>query len=57
LSLASKYCDQLFVMKGGLLAAKGDPMEIMTPKLIKDVYNINALVIPHPIGGRPVVLL
>jgi iron complex transport system ATP-binding protein len=57
LSLASKYCDQLFVMKEGLIAAQGDPLEIMTPKLIKDVYNIDALVIPHPIGGRPVVLL
>jgi iron complex transport system ATP-binding protein len=57
LSLASKYCDQLFVMKGGLIAAQGDPMDIMTPKLIKDVYNIDALVMPHPVGGRPVVLL
>ncbi|MDR2460907.1 MAG: ABC transporter ATP-binding protein [Deltaproteobacteria bacterium] len=57
LSLASKYCDELFVMKDGLLVAQGDPMDIMTSELIHKVYNIEALVIPHPIGGRPVVLL
>ncbi|MDR2340139.1 MAG: ABC transporter ATP-binding protein [Deltaproteobacteria bacterium] len=57
LSLASKYCDQLFVMKGGLIAAQGAPRDIMTPGLIREVYNVEALVMAHPLGGWPVVLL
>jgi iron complex transport system ATP-binding protein len=57
LSLASKYCDLLFVMKEGLVVAHGHPKDIMTAELIREVYNIDAMVIPHPIGGRPVVLL
>jgi iron complex transport system ATP-binding protein len=57
LSLASKYCDHLIVMKSGLVVKEGHPMDIMTPELINDVYSINAMVIPHPQGGRPVVLL
>jgi iron complex transport system ATP-binding protein len=57
LSLASKYCDHLFVMKDGLVVKDGHPLDIMTPELIREVYNVEAIVIPHPEGGRPVVLL
>jgi iron complex transport system ATP-binding protein len=57
LSLASKYCDHLFVMKDGMVVIDGHPLDIMTPELIREVYNVEAIVIPHPDGGRPVVLL
>jgi iron complex transport system ATP-binding protein len=57
LSLASKYCDRLLVMKDGLLAADGRPEDVITPGLIREVYGIEATVIPHPKGGRPAVLL
>ncbi|MDR2350658.1 MAG: ABC transporter ATP-binding protein [Deltaproteobacteria bacterium] len=57
LSLASKYCDHLVVMKSGMVVKEGHPSDIVTPALIREVYDIDAEVIPHPRGGRPVVLL
>jgi iron complex transport system ATP-binding protein len=57
LSLASKYCDRLLVMKDGLVAADGTPDEVVTPDLLMRVYGVAASVIPHPVVGRPVVIL
>ncbi|MDR2612179.1 MAG: ABC transporter ATP-binding protein [Deltaproteobacteria bacterium] len=57
LSLASKYCDRLLVMKGGLIVADGTPEEVVTARLLSEVYGVSASIIPHPEVGRPVVIL
>jgi iron complex transport system ATP-binding protein len=57
LSLASKYCDRLIVMKDGEVAADGAPEAVVTPGLLSEVSGVAASVIPHPVMGRPVVIL
>ena len=42
LNLAAQYADNLLVLKDGKLVANGHPSDILTPSLVKNVYNVNA---------------
>lgn len=41
---AANYSDKVVVIKKGNLVAEGPPREILTTKLIKDVYNVDAFI-------------
>lgn len=45
LNIAAMYCDYLYVLKEGKLMAEGKPAEILTQKLIYEVYEVHAKVI------------
>ena len=45
LNLASRYADNLVMLKGGRIYAAGDPATLLTPENIKSVYSIEAAVI------------
>lgn len=42
LNLAAQYADNLLVLKDGKLIANGHPNNILTPSLVKNVYNVEA---------------
>lgn len=42
LSLAARACDEVIVLDGGRLAAAGTPKEVLTPGLIRRVWNVHA---------------
>lgn len=42
LSLAARWCDRLVMMKDGAIAADGEPNEVMTNEILREVYGINA---------------
>ena len=42
LSLAARGCDRLVMMKDGAIAADGEPNEVMTNEILREVYGINA---------------
>ncbi|SCH88252.1 MULTISPECIES: ABC transporter ATP-binding protein [unclassified Romboutsia] len=44
LNMASMYCDKIYVLKDGYIVAYGNPKEILTKELIKDVYEVDAVV-------------
>ncbi len=44
ISLMARYCDMCIIMKHGGIVAIGDPREIITPELIRDVYEVEASV-------------
>ncbi|MBO4797322.1 MAG: ABC transporter ATP-binding protein [Candidatus Methanomethylophilaceae archaeon] len=44
ISLMARYCDVCVIMKKGEIVAVGDPKEIITEKLIEDVYEVEARV-------------
>lgn len=44
LNIAAMYCTRLYVMKAGKIVAVGTPKEILTPELIRDVYEVEAQV-------------
>ncbi|QAY65687.1 ABC transporter ATP-binding protein [Paenibacillus protaetiae] len=57
LNLASLYCDELLVLHKGRAAAFGKPADIVTAKLIEEVYETKAAVVDHPQDGSPQILL
>ena len=52
LNLAAAYCDRLFVLNRGSIHAHGAPGEVLTPKLVEDVYGVKATVGQHPLTGK-----
>ena len=42
LNLVARYCDHTIILKNGRLHAQGKPVEILTPQLINDVYEVSA---------------
>jgi len=44
LNLASRFCDRLIVMKEGRIVALGAPSELLTEALIREVYQVEALI-------------
>ena len=39
------YCDKIYVLKDGEIIKYGNPKEVLTQKLIKEVYEVDAEVI------------
>lgn len=44
ISLMARYCDVCIIMKGGSIVGIGKPKEIITSKLIEEVYEVSASV-------------
>ncbi len=56
LNHAAQYADHLIAVVDGGIQAAGSPAELLTPPLIRSVFGIDAIVIPHPIDGTPLCL-
>ncbi|MEU9357675.1 ABC transporter ATP-binding protein [Streptomyces sp. NPDC048301] len=55
LNLAAYYCDRLHVLHEGRIVACGTPAEVLTPRLLADVYGVAGEVTVHPRTGAPQV--
>ncbi|AOX04926.1 ATP-binding protein [Corynebacterium sp. NML98-0116] len=55
LNLAARYCDELLVMKAGRVVTHGEPLDVLTPELLEEVYGIEARVLYDPVSGAPVI--
>ena len=56
MNLAARYADHLFALRAGRVVASGAPGEVMTSELIREVFDLDALVVPDPVSGAPIVL-
>ena len=56
MNLAARYADHLFALRDGRIVASGAPGDVMTSDLIRDVFDLDALVVPDPVSGSPIVL-
>ncbi len=56
LNLAVRYSDQLIVMCQGKVVAAGPPKEIISEKLLLDVFGLEARVIEDPVSDRPLIV-
>lgn len=45
LNIAAMYCDKIFVLKDGEIIKYGKPKDVLTKKLIKDVYEVDSKII------------
>ena len=56
LNLAVRYADHLLVMGEGRIAATGTPDEVMDADLLRDVFGLDARVVPDPVTGGPMIV-
>jgi iron complex transport system ATP-binding protein len=57
LNLAAEYCQRLLVLNEGRVAALGNPSEVLTTKIISNVYGTKVLIERNPLSGKPHVVL
>ncbi|MFV2175667.1 ABC transporter ATP-binding protein [Actinomadura sp. LOL_016] len=53
---ACRYADHLIAMRDGAVVAAGPPTDIVTPHLIRDVFDVEAMIIPDPASNTPLVV-
>lgn len=56
LTLAARVADHLVAVSDGGVAAAGPPGEVITPEILRRVFDLDADVIRDPVTGHPVVL-
>ncbi len=56
LNLAFRYAGHVIAMRGGNVVATGAPGSIVDAALIREVFALDALVMPDPLTGRPMVI-
>jgi iron complex transport system ATP-binding protein len=56
INLAAEYAHHLFVIRSGCLHTEGDPPAVLTSDLLRDVFGVEARVMPHPVTGAPLCI-
>ncbi|MCK1798190.1 ABC transporter ATP-binding protein [Streptomyces sp. XM4193] len=51
LNLALRYCDELYVISAGRIAAHGPPAEVLDAELLAGVFGVRAHRVTHPASG------
>jgi len=53
---AARYAHHVVAMHEGRVAAAGAPADVLTEDLIRDVFSLEARVLPDPVTGTPLVV-
>ncbi|MER7745612.1 ABC transporter ATP-binding protein [Streptomyces bacillaris] len=56
LNLATRYSDNLIVMRAGRILAQGHPRDVITAELLHEAFGLQATVIDDPVGDRPLIV-
>ncbi|WEK60851.1 MAG: ABC transporter ATP-binding protein [Candidatus Microbacterium colombiense] len=56
LNHAARYATHIIAMKDGQVVAEGEPREIVTVDLVREVFGLECLVIADPVAGSPLVV-
>ncbi|WP_216210820.1 ABC transporter ATP-binding protein [Amycolatopsis aidingensis] len=56
LNLAARYADTLVAMRDGRIVARGTPGEVLSERLLAEVFGLEAKVLPDPVAGTPLVV-
>ncbi|GAA0334947.1 MAG: ABC transporter ATP-binding protein [Micropruina glycogenica] len=56
LNQAARYATHLIVLKAGEVIATGAPSEVLTEHLVREVFELNCVVMPDPVSGTPLIV-
>lgn len=56
LNQAARYADVIIAMKDGQVVAQGEPSEVITAELIKEIFEVPSEVIVDPQSGTPLMI-
>lgn len=57
LNHAAAVADQIIVLMEGRVRASGRPWQVLTQDTISEVFGVDAVLIPHPHSGHPLLVL
>lgn len=57
LNIAAAFCDRLYVLKDGEIVGQGKPEEVLTPKFIKEIYEVEAEITKDSKGKMHILFL
>jgi len=53
INMASQFADVVMLMRSGRAIKTGMPVEVLTPELLQEVFDVKVLVDAHPMSGVP----
>ncbi|HAI12403.1 MAG TPA: Fe(3+)-dicitrate ABC transporter ATP-binding protein [Phycisphaerales bacterium] len=53
---AAQYADQLVTMRDGEIVCSGAPKEILTPELIRELYDVDVRILTSPDNQTPIIV-
>ncbi|CCI83445.1 ABC transporter ATP-binding protein [Corynebacterium otitidis] len=56
LNLAARYSDRLVVMRDGAIISQGPPRTVLSPRLLREAFGLDALVVEDPATGGPLIV-
>ena len=56
LNLAARYATHVVAMRSGKIVMQGSASDVLTPELLREVFDLEALVLEDPETGRPLVV-
>lgn len=56
INLSARYADHIIAMRRGRVVASGAPSEIISSELVREVFDLEADVIPDPVSGTPLII-
>ncbi|MEV0612360.1 ATP-binding cassette domain-containing protein [Nonomuraea sp. NPDC050404] len=56
LNLACRYGQHLIAMKDGRIVAEGEPAEVVTEEIVREIFGMECRVIDDPVSGTPLVV-
>lgn len=56
INLSARYADNIFALYKGKLVAQGEPLEVITSNLVKEVFGLECMVVKDPVSGSPSVV-
>ncbi|WP_336632691.1 MULTISPECIES: ABC transporter ATP-binding protein [unclassified Microbacterium] len=56
LNHAARYATHIIAMKDGRVVAEGEPRDIVTAELVREVFGLDCVVVPDPVAGSPLVV-
>lgn len=56
LNQAARYADTLVLLKEGSIVSRGAPVEVVNKERIRDVFGVDASIVPDPYTGAPMCI-
>ncbi|MDE0120324.1 MAG: ABC transporter ATP-binding protein [bacterium] len=56
LNHAARFSDRMIAMSAGDVVADGPPAEVLTPRLLRDCFGVEASVVTDPVTGSPMCI-
>ena len=56
INLSARYADYIYAVRQGKIVAEGEPSKIITKELIKDIFDMECVVISDPVSKTPLVI-